>query len=112
MSLIQSIIRFLKKYCIKSATIKGNTLLLLDGANHRISEQSIMDCFVNRVTFEKLIKDHRKLQFRRDRNLAAKAIQQCWRGLAVTKRYQRAEINKRRAVSRLLCYWRHGKFRR
>lgn len=108
---VRAIVGFLRKYCIKEATIKGNVLLETDNANSRLSEESILCCFVNRAIYEKLRKDHRKIQFQKNKELAARAIQQCWRAIMIMKRHRRIQRSKREVMLRCLCQWRHYKFR-
>jgi hypothetical protein len=86
----QAMIRLLRKYNIKSATVRGNILLSIDSVNRKMSEADIMKCFVNRQVFEKVKSDHRKKCFRRNNSLAALSIQQNWLALTHIQRLRKA----------------------
>lgn len=58
----------------------------MDCVNRRVPDSELIKCFASPHLYENAHKDHRSVQFRRDRNSAASAIQRIWRSVIVIKR--------------------------
>lgn len=111
LSSIYFIIRFLRKYRLKSATIRGSLLLEMDCVNRRVPEGELVRCLASPHLYQDLHKDQRIVDFRRDPNLAAAAIQKVWRGVIQIKRANQVQLKMRAVVAKVACLWRRKMMR-